>query len=443
MDKNSNSSRQSIPWGKDGSLEFELPGGWNLLGRMTPAEERPLDSVESELEKVFRKPTGAPPLAELAAGGKKVVIVVDDISRPTPAHLLMGKILEHLESGGTDPGAVTVIPGLGMHRPMSQEEMERKIGKKNLGRVNWENHNYRDQSLLVRLGRTRRGTRAYVNKKVAGAGLVVMVGTIEPHVHAGFGGGFKNILPGVAGMETIARNHAICASPKYFSMVGTEPDENPMRQDIEEVGRMLPGETFMVNTVLNSNGGIVRVVAGDPVEAHREGVRVAAKLFGAVIPCQADVVITSSHPMDIDLRQGVKAVANLLFAAKPGGVIIAAMKCEEGLGSMRVPKFGLALPAEVEKIIVKLLSVAITRIAPPGISEEERFAAYFLFRAILRNKIFLYAPSIAEKLKGRIPFIDVFSDFNEAIRAAHKIRPGADTLIFTHGGITYPIVKTA
>ncbi|MEW5946448.1 MAG: nickel-dependent lactate racemase [bacterium] len=432
--------RERIPWGADGVLEFELPGGWNLLGSMRPASPSALADVETELERALVQPTGCGPLAELARGKRKVAIVVDDISRPTPAYRLMGKVLEHLAGGGVKADSVTLIPGLGVHRPMTREEMEAKAGKANLETARWENHDSRDGEKLVFLGRTRRGTRVYVNRTVAESDLVVLVGTIEPHVHAGFGGGYKNILPGVSGVVTISRNHAICAHPRYFSMIGTEPEKNPMRLDIEEAGRMLKGTVFIVNTVLDQGGGIVAVVAGDPVAAHRRGVKAAAGMYGVRVPRRADVVITGSSPMDLDLRQGGKAIANTLFAAKPGGVIIAAMKCEEGIGSVRIPKFMIPSNPLAAKLVAKLLCLAVTRIAPPGISPEERFAAYFLFRAVLRNRILLYAPSICDELKGKIPIAKVYGDFEEVIREAHGIRPRADVLIFPSGGVTYPVL---
>ena len=430
---------EKITWGKDAFLQFSIPRGWNLLAKLVPTHLPPITSVETELQNALLNPISAPPLPELARRKNKIAIVVDDISRPTPAHLLMGKILEHITSADVHPNSVVIIPGLGVHRPMTQEEMELKVGKENLSRVKWENHDCRDQNKLVCLGRTKRGTRTFVNKTVTDADLVILVGTIEPHVHAGFGGGFKNILPGVAGAETIAKNHAICAHPKYYSMLGTPPEENPMRQDIEEAGRMLRGKTFAVNTILNANTEIVRIVAGDPVAAHREGIKTASQIFGAKIPSQADIVITDSYPMDLDLRQGVKSVANTLFAAKPGGIIIAALKCDEGLGSIRVPKIKLPSSPTIAKLIAALMAVLITKIAPPGISPEERFSAYFLLKAVMRNRIFLYAPSIADEIDGKIPLIRVFKNFTDAIHTAHLIKPRANILIFPNGGVTYPL----
>ena len=214
-----------------------------------------------------------------------------------------------------------------------------------------------------------------------------------------------------------------------------------MRRDIEEAGRMLKGDVFLVNTVLNAEGRIAAIVAGDPVAAHRRGVEAAARIYGARIPRQADVVITDSHPMDIDMRQGIKCVANALFAAKPGGVIIAAMKCDEGIAGVRAPKMKLKISDDAGKLLARILSGVITRVAIPGISEEERFVAYFLFQAVLRNRIFIYAPSISGKMNGRIPLIKFFDSMEKAIEAARKYKPAAEVLVFPHGGVTYPIVK--
>lgn len=440
-ERNSRTNHIEIPWGQDGGLEFELPPEWNYLGSMAPARVPPLKSIGNKLDASLNNPEESLPLKEMARAKKRVVIVVDDISRPTPAHLLLGKILDQLSDAGVDLKNTVMIPGLGMHRAMTQEEMERKAGAENLARVQWENPGCRDRRTLKYLGKTKRGTRVLINKKVAGADLVILVGTIEPHVHAGFGGGFKNILPGVAGIESISQNHAICAHPKYFSMLGTPPDANPMRRDIEEAGRMLKGDVFLVNTVLNADGGIAAIVAGDPVAAHRTGAESAARIHGARIPRQADVVITDSHPMDIDMRQGIKSVANALFAAKPGGVIIAAMKCDEGLAGVRAPRLRLNISDDAGKFLARVLSGVITRVAVPGISEEERFVAYFLFQAVLRNRIFIYAPSVTGKIHGRIPLIKFFDSMEKAIDAARKYKPAADVLVFPHGGTTYPIVK--
>ena len=180
---------QKIPWGKDGWLEFELPQGWQMVGSYKPAELAPLPDVAAALDAALANPTGYRPLAQAAAGKCKIVIVVDDVSRPTPAHLLIGGILSHLQKAGADIEKVTVVAAPGLHRVMEYEDMVNKVGKETLERVNWLSHDSRDESSLADLGRTDRGTPVLINRTVAEADFRVLVGSIEPHPHAGFGGG--------------------------------------------------------------------------------------------------------------------------------------------------------------------------------------------------------------------------------------------------------------
>ncbi len=430
---------QKIPWGAADSLAFSLPEGWELMGRFTPASLTPVAEVSEALEKALSQPTGSPPLDVVARGKKNVAIVVDDISRPTPAHLLVGKIRDTLESAGVNREDITLVAAPGLHRVMELDDMGKKVGKEALARVKWESHDCRDSARMVYIGKTDRGTPVYINRTVAEADFRVLIGTIEPHPHAGFGGGLKNILPGVAGVESISRNHAICADPRYFFLLGTDPDSNPMRFDLEQAAGMLKGDTFIVNTVLNAGMQVVGIVAGDPIGAHREGVILARQVFRVKIPAQADVVITDSFPMDIDLRQGIKAAANVLFSARPGGVIIAALICEEGLGNMKVPRLRLSgLPAFIWKPIVWLLGMLVSRISTPGVSPEERFSTYFMLRALLRNRMFIYAPTIAGQVRGMLPGVQFFSDFDEALKTAAAIYPKAKVIIFPQGGAIYP-----
>ena len=154
---------------------------------------------------------------------------------------------------------------------------------------------------------------------------------------ASFGGGWKNVVPGLAGKDTIAANHAINCQPATFNMVGQPCEANPMRLDLEEAGALVGKPAFIVNAILNPALRPVRIVAGDPVQAHREGVRTSARLYGVEIEAPADVVITNSCPMDTDVRQGFKALANTVRATRAGGVIFTCLRASEGMGALNVP----------------------------------------------------------------------------------------------------------
>lgn len=430
-----------IPWGKNDFLEFELPKTWNLVKWAIPQEIAPISDVSAEIKNSLSQPIDSPPLSELCQHNKNVVIIVDDISRPTPAHLLIDDIFLQLLKGGIDLKNVVMIPGLGVHRDMTQEEMEKKVGKNNLNKINWKNHNYKNKNELVYLGTTSRKIPAYVNKIVAEADVIILVGTIEPHVQAGFGGGYKNILPGVAGAETIAKNHLLSAHPKNFNMIGSLPENNPMRLDIEEVGKMLHKPVFIVNTILNHQLQILKIVCGHPITAHREGIKTAMKIYGIPVEKQADIVITNSFPMDIDLRQAVKSIINPMNAVKKDGIILAALNCEQGIGDASLSGTKIPLSLGFMRFIARFLSPIIKN-CQVGIPMEARFFVYIALQLIKRNRIFFYAPTLPKEMNRQFPAFKNFESLQTAItEIKEKYYPTADVIVFPFGGVSYPIYQ--
>lgn len=307
--------------------------------------------------------------------------------------------------------------------------------------MDWRNHNCDDADGLIHLGVTQRGTPVLINEVVARADLIVSVGCIEPHIIASFGGGYKNLIPGVAGRKTIAHNHTLNCTSSTFNMVGQPIEGNPMRLDLEEAGRMVQPRVFIVNSVLNSRQEVVRVVAGDPIEAHRAGVQVSADLYGAEIPAPADVVITSSHPMDQDLRQGVKSLANTIRAVRPGGVHITLVRAEEGVGVFGLAESDLPLGRRALRLLSPLLLRLVPRMKIEGLGEEDRFFLYFALQAMRHAELLLYAPTIPANVKAKLPFVTFVDNVEDAFVAAKRRFPRrAEVLAFPHGGITYPIL---
>jgi nickel-dependent lactate racemase len=321
--------RVTIPWGTE-QLSIDHPARWEVTGYCSPKGMPALTDVGEAVEQGLAQPREHPPLRELINPGAKVALVVDDATRPTPASLYIDRIIDAVESTGVATKDVTLVFALGLHRAMTEAEMCSKIGARAFGRVRCVNHNAYDANELTELGRTTRGTRIALNTHVAAADVRILVGCVEPHVQAGFGGGFKNILPGVAAADSIGHNHYLGASPTHFSMIAWMPHTNPMRQDIEEFGAALAGKTFAVNVVLNPDKQVVQVAAGNPPQVHLACINAVQTMYGVPVPAAADVVITSSAPLDVNLRQAVKGVANALFAARPNGIILALSRCELG-----------------------------------------------------------------------------------------------------------------
>lgn len=429
-----------LPWGSD-ELTIALPPNWELAGILEPESRPPVADPAVEVRRALAEPTGSPRLRELARGDRRVAIVVDDDSRPTPVARILPAVLEELRASGVRDEQITIVTALGVHRPMSAEEVASRVGREALAAVRWENHECDDRSRLVHLGTTVRGTPVWVNRTVADAGVIVSIGCIEPHIIASFGGGWKNLVPGVAGRETIAHNHALNCAPGTFSMVGQQIEHNPMRLDLEEAAGMLARPVFIVNAVLDASQQVVEVVAGHPTAAHRAGVRTSAAMFGVSVDEPADVVIASSHPMDQDLRQGVKALANTLRAVRPGGVHITLVRATEGLGVMGLANRKLPLGRGALRALAPLLLPLVPRIKLAGMGEEDRFFLYFALQAMRRARLVLYAPTVPARARAALPFVEFAESPDGAVaRATRRFPARARVLAFPHGGITYPVV---
>ena len=429
----------SIPWGSE-QMQLRLPREWEMMGVMAPASRAGVADVEAEVRRSLAAPIGLPRLAELARPGMKVLIVVDDDSRPTPVARLMPHVLAELQQAGVPADQITLMAALGVHRPMSEAELARRVGAAALAGMRWETHACDDEAQLATLGVTRRGTPVAVNRTAAQADLVVSIGCIEPHLIASFGGGYKNLVPGLAGRATIAHNHALNCRPEHFNSVGQPIDRNPMRLDLEEAAAMLRPPVFVVNAVLNSALEVVQVVSGHPVAAHREGARVSAQIYGVAVPAQADVVITSSHPMDHDLRQGVKALGNVVCALRPGGVMITLIRAVEGLGVFGLANTRLPVGRSGLQLLAPALLPLVPRLKVKGLAEDDRFFLYFALQAMRRGELLIYAPTVPAEIHARLPFVLFMGSPEAALaRARRKFPRSAKVAIFPHGGSTFPI----
>lgn len=429
-----------VPWGGK-KLPITLPASWHVNGILEPNTLPGSANPEEEIRAALQCPNGTARLSELIRPEMQIVLVIDDGSRPTPVAKILPLVIEEIERCGGSAEQITILPALGVHRPMTDEEVAERVGKPLAARLKWESHDCDDPARLANLGTTSRGTPVLINKTAAEADFIISVGCIEPHIIASFGGGYKNLVPGIAGRATIAHNHALNCHPDTFNMVGQPIEQNPMRMDLEEAAGMLKPPVFIINAVLNSSLEVVKVVCGHPIAAHREGARVSASIYGAKIPALADVVITASHPMDQDLRQGVKALANTIRAVRPGGVLITLVRADEGTGVFGLANRKLPVGKRALKILAPLLLPRVGGLKLKGMGEEDKFFLYFALKAMTSCRLLMYAPTIPAEIQERLPFID-FADHVERIinMAQAKAPKQAEVLVFPHGGMTYPIL---
>jgi len=201
------------------------------------------------------EPIGSERLGDRVHAGMKIALVMDDGSRPTPVHLIYSHVLAELRRGGIKDADITVVPAIGLHRGMAEEEVRQRLGIEAHAPLQFINPDCDNLESMLNLGTTSRGTPVWINRTVAEADFVVSIGCIEPHIIASFGGGYKNIIPGVAGRLTTAHNHTLNCSPATFNMVGQPIDRNPMRLDLEEGAAMLNPPVFIINAILNTAAG--------------------------------------------------------------------------------------------------------------------------------------------------------------------------------------------
>jgi len=314
-------ARFEVAYGQ-GTISFEVPDG-NLLSVVEPkpADPAPLEQAFAE---AWEHPIGIESADVVVRRGERVAIVVPDHTRAVPTCDLLALLWGRLKAK-VRPQDVTIVVATGTHRPSREEELARMLGDfRKLFRV--EIHN---AECCIEVGRTRRGIPVEMNPTVLEADRVITIGHIGMHFFAGYSGGPKMILPGVAGAETIRLNHEQIVDPQAYACVY---DENPIHAEMREVARMA-GVDLIVDVVLSPQGTL-KVLVGDVVEAHRAGAAFWDERFHVPIPEQADLVIASpgGHPRDINLYQAHKAIFNAARAVKDGGMILLLAACPDGSG---------------------------------------------------------------------------------------------------------------
>ncbi len=309
-----------------GYQEVEVPEE-NILAVLYPNDMDGVPDEEAEIRRALANPIDSVSLGELAQGKERIAILVSDITRPAPSYKMLPPLLDVLNAAGVTDDNITVYFGLGYHREHTEEEQRQLAGNEVFERIKCIDHDIND---CVYLGTTSRGTPVEVLKSVAESDLIIATGNLEIHYRAGYSGGYKGLMPGVCSKKTVQTNHEWKFRPGSGPGVN---DGNPMREDIEEVGKMA-GVSFILNVVLNSRKEIVKAVAGHPIKAHREGCTYIDRMYKCSISEPADIVIACAggHPKDINLYQAQKGLDHASFAVRDDGIIILVGECPEGLG---------------------------------------------------------------------------------------------------------------
>ena len=316
----------AVPYA-DGQKHFEVEERRLLYELKPKILARPSMTEEQEsLWRALRNPIGTERIENLVSKGDEVALLVDDWTRPTPAYKVVPIVLEELLNTGVEARDIRIVLACGTHSPLTKSQMEKKLGKNVVAKFRVQNHNPRGD--LQYLGESMKGTPVFINRFFMEADFKVAVGGICAHPVAGYGGGAKIIVPGVAGEKTINHNHSRADSPNVA--IG-KVEGNPVREDMEDIARMA-GLDFKVDVILNQWKEIIHTVAGDVVKAHREGILRYNQVYGTEVSEKADIVVLGAHPRDATIYHGTFALPCAVPFVEEGRPIIWVAPCLTGPG---------------------------------------------------------------------------------------------------------------
>jgi nickel-dependent lactate racemase len=373
----------------------------NLLGVF---HTKPVHQTTDEahlIQQALDNPIGTQPLRKIVHPGQKIVIITSDLTRPTPSERMLPPIMEELQAAGIPDEDVLIVLALGLHRPMTDNEIETAISAKFKQRYRVINHDPLD---TVHLGVTSRGTPVDIFRPLVEADVRICLGNIEFHYFAGYSGGAKAILPGCASRATVTANHSWMT---YSQAAAGLIDDNPVRLDLEEGVAML-GVDFILNVVLDGEHNILGAFAGDVVLAHREGCQMVEQRGTVEIPRLGDIVVASAggSPKDINFYQAHKALENAKYFVQEGGIIILVAECPEGIGNKTMQQWMLEIPTPDE---------AIHRIQQEFVLGGHKAAAIALIEK--RAAIYLVSdlPDVMVRRMRFTPFISIQQALDHAL----------------------------
>lgn len=358
-----------LAYGKTG-MEIDLPDTWDVTvvePRFVPGLGDPHEAIRQAL----RAPIGATSLRDQAKPTDKVGIVFSDITRPTPNHLMLPAVLSELTHVPKEN--ITLFNALGTHRPNTPDELRAMLGDALVAGYRLVQNDAFDPATQVNVGVSARGHAVWLNRELMACDVKVLTGFIEPHFFAGFSGGGKAVMPGMAGQRTVLGNHdaTMIANPNATWGV---TQSNPIWEEITEVASKA-GKKFLINVTLNKHKEITGVFAGDLRAAHAAGCAFVKQTAMVAVRRAFDIVITSNsgYPLDLNLYQAVKGMSAAAQVVKTGGAIIIAADCWDG-----IPDHGL---------YGKLLREArnprdlLDRICSPGFLEQDQWQAQIQLKA--------------------------------------------------------------
>jgi nickel-dependent lactate racemase len=422
--------RLRLAYGRE-SLEVHLPDDADV----TVIEPRFVPGLPDEnaaLYEALRAPIDAPPLREIAGPEDTVAIVFSDITRPTPNDRILPPLLAELNAAGVPDAQITLINALGTHRPQTQDELVEMLGADVVRRYRIVQHDAWDDAALIEIGRNRAGNPVRVNRAYVDASVRVLTGFIEPHFFAGFSGGPKAVLPGIADIGAILDNH-------NAPMIG-DPNStwaitkgNPLWEEILQIVQRTSPD-FILNVTLNAKHEITGVFAGDLVAAHRAGTDFVRETAMQPVAAPFDVVITSNsgYPLDLNLYQAVKGMSAAAQIVRPGGDIIVAAECWDGL-----PDHG-----EYARLLREAESpeALLATITAPGFRCQDQWEAQIQAQILQKARVHVYADGLVDA-ELRAAMVIPCNDIAATVAQIREATPDATIAVLPEGPQTVPYLE--
>lgn len=415
--------------------DFSLPKGWNLIS----AEDKPpvpgvADPVQ-EIKRALDHPIGSPKIEELARPGMEVALLFDDLQRPTPVPLALPEILNRLNRAGIPDNRISGICALGTHPIPTMEQLKKKVGEEVFTRLQdrISPHNPHASDNVI-IGKTHRGTLVEINRQVAFADLIIGVGECMPHPIAGYGGGYKIIMPGVCSYRSVAEHHF--SWMRHRNSKVNLLDGNSFFEEILDAGR-LARLSFKLDFIINERKEVIRAFAGDPMAEHREASHYSTSLYAIPLSKLADVTITSAFPLEVGV-QATKSLVMAGFCTRSGGAIIWVAPQKEA---------GSIMPLIKEMASPESAGDFHRRLILGDVPEHLRSFGISYIMQVVYFKELAEKFTVAHVTEGLSPEqvkmmkFSYFRRIQEAIDQISAKMPQADVAVFPSGGTIIPEVR--
>ncbi len=420
----------TFPYGKK-YLEIDLVGGkiFTVYSRVVRgvSDTEAFKLIDNSLD----KPIASKRIEETIDVSSRIAILITDKTRATPNKILLERILFRLRGVGVPRDNIRIIIATGLHKSHTYNDIVELIGSDIASEYNVESHDADNDKNLVYLGMTSYGTKVYVNRVVVDSHVVIGIGLLEPHFFAGYSGGRKLILPGVAGANTIYQNHGykMLSSPRadYGFLEG-----NPVHEDMVEASKLVKSYRYILHVILDKNKRIVNAFAGDVYEAHRAGAEVLDRYVRIEVPYEGDVVIVSNggYPLDRDLYQAVKGMVTASRVTKRGGVIVMLSECIDGVGHEHFRELASISSNPME----------ILRHIELNEPLRDQWQVQKLMQVLLKNKVIVVTKNISHSVLEEMNFIPA-SDTREAIELACRETSCDKIIAIPEGPYVIPSLK--